>query len=122
MAKRGRPVKSDIRQNLIEILFIKGKAFGYELAKDYNKIFPKCTARVIYYHLRKGEQLGEFRVHKVIMEEGNFSWGSSVERIYYELGNKATPKLNDRIKEFYEKDDKEEENKEEDDKTRKIVK
>ena len=107
MAKRGRPVRSDIRQNLIEILFIKGKAFGYELSKDYNKIFPKCTARVIYYHLRKGEQLGEFRVHKVIKEEGNFSWGSSVERIYYELGEKAAPRLNDHIKKFFE-DNKEE--------------
>ncbi|MBT4824742.1 hypothetical protein HN695_04265 [Candidatus Woesearchaeota archaeon] len=103
MAKRGRPTKSPIRQNIVELLFVKGKAFGYELAKEYNQIFPKCTARVIYYHLKKGATLGEFKIHKIIKEEGNFSWGSTVERIYYELGDKAAPQVSDPVKKFFEK-------------------
>ncbi len=31
MAKRGRPVHSKIRQNVIEILYILGKAYGYDI-------------------------------------------------------------------------------------------
>ncbi|MBT4541258.1 hypothetical protein HOC35_07130 [Candidatus Woesearchaeota archaeon] len=106
MAKRGRPVRSEIRENIAEILYFKRKAFGYELAKLYNQIFPKCTSRVIYYHLKKGETLGEFKIHKIIKEDGNFSWGSTVERIYYELGEKATPQIKDQVKEFFDKRDK----------------
>ena len=106
MAKRGRPTRSQIRENLAEILYFKGKAFGYELAKLYNQIFPKCTSRVIYYHLKKGEQLGEFKVHKVISEEGNFSWGSTVERIYYELDDKSKPQINDEVKKFFDEQKK----------------
>lgn len=102
MAKRGRPVRSEIRENIAEILFFKGKAFGYELSKLYNEIFPKCTSRVIYYHLKKGQQLGEFKVNKVISEEGNFSWGTTVERIYYELDEKAKPQIKDCVKEFFD--------------------
>jgi hypothetical protein len=103
MVKRGRPVRSEIRENIAEILYFKGRAFGYELAKIYNEIFPKCTARVVYYHLKKGQQLGEFKVNKVISEEGNFSWGSTVERIYYELDEKSSPQIKDCVKEFFDK-------------------
>ncbi|MBS3121670.1 hypothetical protein J4434_02185 [Candidatus Woesearchaeota archaeon] len=99
-SKRGRPIGSNIRQNLIDLLFVKGKAFGYELSKSYNQIFPKCTSRVIYYHLNKGVQLGEFKVSKIVKEEGDFSWGSTVERIYYQLGEKAAPKDNEQVKQW----------------------
>lgn len=98
LVKKGRPIGSNIRQNLIDLLFVKGKAFGYELSKSYNKIFPKCTSRVIYYHLNKGVILGEFKVNKIVKEEGQFSWGSTVERIYYQLGEKAAPKDNEQVK------------------------
>jgi len=97
---RGRPVRSEIRQNIIEILFHKGKAYGYDIFKIYKEIFPLVTMRVIYYHLKKGADLGEFKVDTVQKEEGNFSWGSSVEKIYYGLGPNAKPIGNSRIKEF----------------------
>jgi len=51
MAKRGRPVKSEIRQNIVEILFYLKRAYGYDIYKVYIKIFPKVTLRSIYYHL-----------------------------------------------------------------------
>lgn len=100
---KGRPAKSGIRENLVEILFFKKNAFGYELSKIYNQIFPKCTTRVIYYHLRKGTQLGEFKINKIVSEQGDFSWGSTAEKIYYELGEKAAPKMDLRVKEWIDK-------------------
>jgi len=106
MASRGRPPKSQVRQNLVEILFIKGKAFGYELAKVHNSIFPKCTPRLIYYHLRKGTAMGIFKIQKIAKEQGDFSWGSSVERIYYELDENASPRLNPRAKKWFEQQGK----------------
>jgi len=56
--KKGRPVKSEIRQNMVEILHFIPKAYGYELYKVYVAIFPKVTLRSIYYHLKKGVDLG----------------------------------------------------------------
>ena len=51
---RGRPVKSQIRQNIIEILFYLGKGYGYQISKIYNEAIPQVTQRSVYYHLRKG--------------------------------------------------------------------
>ena len=56
---RGRPVKSQIRQNILEILHYLGKGYGYQISKVYNEIFPRVTQRVIYYHLKKGMQTKE---------------------------------------------------------------
>ena len=95
---RGRPVQSQIRQNVIEILFYLGKGYGYQIAKLYNEIFPEVTQRSIYYHLRKGTQTKEIEIHKIEQEEGNFSWGSSVEKKYYTLGVNAEPKGLMRVK------------------------
>ncbi|MBI3032092.1 hypothetical protein HYY69_01345 [Candidatus Woesearchaeota archaeon] len=103
MAKRGRPIFSPIRQNLIEILFFLGKGYGYELHKIYNSLFPKCTNRVVYYHLRKGVSLEEFKLEKVKVEHGNYSWGSTAEKSYYSLGKSAQPKQDQRIKEWLDK-------------------
>ena len=89
--KRGRPVFSNIRQNLVDMLLIMGTATGYELAKKYPTFFPACSQRVIYYHLRKGAALGIFSVQKITVESGNFSWGPTSERIFYGLGPNATP-------------------------------
>jgi len=100
--KQGRPYHSSIRQNIIEILNIKGKACGYELHKIYMEIFPSATRESIYYNLRTGAKLGEFEVKEVKQESGEYSWGASVEKIYYTLGPKAQPKCDDRIKKWFE--------------------
>ncbi len=100
---RGRPTKSVIRQNVIEILHFVGKGYGYDVAKIYNEIFPPVTQRSIYYHLRKGVQLGELEVHEIKEEKGNYSWGGVVEKIYYTLGSEAEPKGDGKVKEYLEK-------------------
>lgn len=98
--KRGRPVRSQIRQNVVEILFYLKKGYGYQIAKIYNEIFPSVTQRSIYYHLRKGVQLKEISVHTVEQEEGHFSWGTIVEKIYYSLGENAQPRGEKRVEDF----------------------
>ena len=99
MAK-GRPVKSEIRQNIVEILFFLKEGYGYDIYKVYKNIFPNVTMRSIYYHLKKGTDLGEFKINKVEKEKGDFSWGSEVEKIYYGLGQNAKPAGNERISKF----------------------
>ncbi len=88
---RGRPLGSEVRKNLINMVFVLGKAYGYELADLYNQIFPKVTRRLIYYHLNKGVKLEEFKVDKIKEELGNYSWGSRAEKKYYSLGSRAEP-------------------------------
>ena len=99
---RGRPLKSIIRQGIVEILYFSKPMHGYEVFKIYNSIFPSVTQRSIYYHLRKGEQTGEFKVSKIKSEKGDYSWGATAERIYYELGSNAEPKISKRVKKFFE--------------------
>ncbi|MBI2112881.1 hypothetical protein HYT52_05065 [Candidatus Woesearchaeota archaeon] len=101
--QRGRPVRSEIRSNILELLFFLGKGYGYQISKIYNEVFPQVTQRVIYYHLRKGIQTKEIEVHSIQQEKGNFSWGSEVEKKFYTLGPEALPKGQPRIKEFLEK-------------------
>lgn len=102
----GRPVGSMIRQNIVEILHVKGKTHGYELYKDYVKLFPNATQRVIYYHLKKGLDTGEFKVEAVKKEKGDYSWGEMAEKIYYVLGSSAEPKGLARVKKYFEKKEK----------------
>ena len=99
--KRGRPVKSEIRQNMVDLLFHLKEGYGYNIYKEYSKIFPRVTMRVIYYHLKKGCDLQEFKVHKVEKEQGDFSWGSEAEKIYYSLGPNANPTGSERIKQVF---------------------
>lgn len=99
---RGRPVKSVIRQNVVEILFHIKKAYGYDIYKSYVKIFPKVTLRSIYYHLRKGVSLGEFQILNIEREKGDYSWGAEAEKIYYGLGSNAKPVGNERVREYFE--------------------
>ena len=101
--KRGRPVRSEIRQNVIEILHHLGQGYGYQIAKIYNEVFPEVTQRSIYYHLRKGISTNEIQIHKVEQEQGNFSWGSIVEKTYYSLGKAASPKGLARVEGFLKK-------------------
>lgn len=100
MTQRGRPVKSQIRQNVVEILYHLGKGYGYQICKVYNEVFPEVTQRSIYYHLHKGVSTKEIVVHKVEQEKGDFSWGNTVEKTYYSLGGKAEPKGEKKVKEF----------------------
>jgi hypothetical protein len=100
---RGRPIKSEIRQNMVEILFVLGEASGYDIYKIYIEIFPKITLRSIYYHLKKGCSINEFKISKIEKVTGNFSWGSQSEKKYYSLGDFAKPKGDERVKIFIDK-------------------
>jgi hypothetical protein len=100
---RGRPVKSQIRQNIVELLYFLKEGYGYDIYRHYKDIFPPASMRVIYYHLRKGSDLGEFKINKIIKENGNFSWGSVAEKIYYSLGEEAQPIGNQKVKEFLDR-------------------
>lgn len=102
MAK-GRPVKSEIRQNIVEILYFMKEGYGYEIYKAYIAIFPKVTMRSIYYHLKKGVDLNEFKVSKIEKEKGNYSWGPEAEKIYYSLDEASKPIMNEKAKEYFEK-------------------
>ena len=59
--------------------------------------------RSIYYNLKKGAELGEFKVNKIEKEKGNYSWGNVAEKIYYGLGEAAKPIGNEKAKEYFEK-------------------
>jgi len=96
---RGRPVGSIVRQNIVEILGVLGRGYGYEIHKIYNDLFTPCTRENVYYHLRKGVKLGEFEVVEVRQEKGKFSWGTIAEKTYYKLGSNAKPKGDQRISE-----------------------
>ena len=100
---RGRPIKSQVREHVIEILHFLGKAYGYEIYKHYVELFPKTTMRNVYYHLRKGLALKELEVAEIKKEHGDYSWGSEVEKIYYKLGPNANPKVEARVKKYFEK-------------------
>lgn len=101
--QRGRPVKSQIRQNILEILAHLKKGYGYELHKAYKEIFPPTTIENIYYHLKKGIKLGEIEIEEVKLEKGEFSWGTTVQKTYYRLGPKAVVKGDESVKEYFEK-------------------
>lgn len=103
MAQRGRPVRSDIRQNIVEMLAVIGPEYGYKIHRWYNELFPPCTRENIYYNLRKGVKLGEFELAEIKQEKGEYSWGSMVEKKYYKLGSKAVVRGDERVREFFEK-------------------
>jgi hypothetical protein len=103
MKKRGRPTGSSIRQNMVEILYHRGKAYGYDLYRDYCALFPKVTLRVIYYHLKKGVALGEFVLETIRLEKGKYSWGDAAEKKYYKLGPAVNPRLDKRVRDYFAK-------------------
>lgn len=100
---RGRPVKSIIRQNVVEILYFLKKGYGYGIYKAYREIFPVVTMRSIYYHLNKGVETEEFKVAEVKKEQGNYSWGSTVTKTYYSLGPEAKPIMKKEVKDYFDK-------------------
>ncbi|PIN86899.1 hypothetical protein COV19_02735 [Candidatus Woesearchaeota archaeon CG10_big_fil_rev_8_21_14_0_10_44_13] len=97
---RGRPVKSQIRQNIVEIIYFLGPSSGYDLYKIYRAIYPKVTLRSIYYHLKKGIQTNEFKVDKIEKVKGDYSWGPEAEKTYYGLGPSAKPSIDKNVKEY----------------------
>lgn len=100
---RGRPLSSPIRRNIIEILYYLQQGYGYQISKIYLELFPKVTQRSIYHHLRMGVKTQELIVQEVRQEQGDYSWGSSVEKIIYALGPHAEPKGEKRVKEYLER-------------------
>jgi len=100
---RGRPSKSEIRQNIVDILYFLKKGYGYEIYKIYRAIFPNITMRSVYYHLKQGLKLEEFKIEKIEKEKGDYSWGPEAEKIYYSLAKNADARINERIKSYLEK-------------------
>ena len=103
---QGRPIGSKVRQNIVEIIYFYRQMHGYEIYKIYSDLFPPVTMRLIYYHLKKGLDTGEFRIQRISRKEGNYSWGTDVENILYELGQDAKPIIEPRIKLYWEKNKK----------------
>jgi len=75
--------------------------YGYEIFKAYRDIFPRATMRSIYYHLKKGLDLKEFRVEKVEKHQGEYSWGGETQRTYYALGERARPSSDTKVQEYF---------------------
>ncbi|MDP2749762.1 MAG: hypothetical protein Q8O89_02940 [Nanoarchaeota archaeon] len=100
--RKGRPVKSQIRTNIVEILFFGKKMYGYDVYKTYVSIFPRVTMRAVYYNLRKGLNLGEFEIESIKMEKGDYSWGGQAEKTYYKLGLISRPAGDKRVQEYFE--------------------
>jgi hypothetical protein len=107
MEKKGRPIGSQVRQNIVEILYFYHQMHGYDLSKIYNEIYTPVTLRLIYYHLKKGTSLGEFSVEKVEQKSGNYSWGETTQHIVYSLGPNATASMDKRVKTYLDRKKKE---------------
>ncbi len=99
---RGRPTKSQVRQNIVNMLHLLKESYGYDLFRHYRTLFSPVTMRVVYYHLKKGAELGEFQLHKVAKEQGKFSWGEEAMKIYYRLGPEAKPETIESLKNHFE--------------------
>jgi hypothetical protein len=99
--KLGRKPKSEIRDELIELLYFMREAYGYQLYKKYCKVYEKkVSMRSIYYHLNKGVELGVFNLKEIREVKGEFSWGTGVKQVIFQLGEAANPQGN---KEIHEK-------------------
>lgn len=98
----GRPAKSIVRERLAEILFIVGKLTAYDAHKHYVQIFSSATQRNVYYQLRRGVDLGDFKISEVVEEKGDYSWGPTSRKVYYELTSNASPQFNKHIKNYFD--------------------
>ncbi len=105
-AKLGRKPSSQIRNNIIELLFFLKSAYGYDLHKKYKKVFGPVSMRSVYYHLNKGVELGVFNIKEIQEVQGDYSWGTGVRRIVFGLGKNAKPlglqQVYDRLKQLHE--------------------
>ena len=60
---------------IIALLEEANQLDGYSIYRTYRSIFPAVNIRSIYYHLKKGCSLGEFKVNRIEKEKGNFGFG-----------------------------------------------
>ncbi|MBT3940930.1 hypothetical protein HOD83_02380 [Candidatus Woesearchaeota archaeon] len=96
--KLGRKAKSQIRDEMVDLLFFLKEAYGYDLYKKYCKVYDKkISMRSIYYHLNKGVELGVFNLKEIRDVKGDFSWGSGVKQVIFQLGVNAQPSGNKEI-------------------------
>ncbi len=101
---RGRPLKSAVRQHLSELLFVMGKLTAYTAYKHYIKLFAKTSQRNVYYQLTKGSDM-ELFVREEVEEKGDYSWGTSVRKVYYSLKSLDTVTAVDkRIVDYFEEE------------------
>ncbi|MCA9477792.1 MAG: hypothetical protein KC535_01460 [Nanoarchaeota archaeon] len=98
----GRPARSVVRDRLAEMLFIAGKLTAYDAHKHYQQLFSSATQRNIYYQLRRGVDLGLFNIADVVQEEGEYSWGPTTRKVYFELAKAASVQFNKQIKEYFD--------------------
>ncbi len=91
---------SPIRENIKKILFTIAELDGYRLYKIYISVFPQVTQRSIYYNLKKGVEIGEFKISRIEHLSGNFSWGNSSRKVFYSLVQfpRTNPPLKERKK------------------------
>ena len=99
----GRPLKSVIRQHIVDILYCTGSGYGYDIYGIYREVYPAVTMRSIYYHLKKGLETGEFKVEKIQKEQGEYSWGGEAEKTYYSLGKNAAAHGDFRLRLFLDR-------------------
>jgi hypothetical protein len=78
-------------QQIVDAL---GKAYGYEVYKIYTNVFEPVSIRSMYYHFRRGVELGEFINVGQKQEKGPYTWGRESTHIYYSLGDAANHKAN----------------------------
>ena len=100
---RGRPLGSEVRRNIIDILKHMGKAYGYQIHKVYKEIFTPVTLRTIYYHLNKAQKLGLVKVENIQTTDGSYSWGTTAVKRFYSLTNKANPRNNKSVENYFNK-------------------
>lgn len=101
--KRGRPIKSDVRNRIETIIDGMGAGYGYEIFKVYREAYEPTSLRNIYYHLSKGVNEGIFVDVGSYASEGSYTWGPSVERKFYVLGHNASGKGNEKVGECLNK-------------------
>lgn len=80
---QGRPIGSNVRNNILSLLSIEGPMHGYGLYQRYVVKYPQVSMRLIYYHLKKGVSIGEIKIHKIEKKKGEYSWGNEVQNIVY---------------------------------------
>ena len=101
---KGRPFKSNTRQNIEKILATMGMGYGYLVYKIYRKAYEKTSLRNIYYHLHTGVKLGEFIEIGSEEGKGDYTWGGKTERKIYTRGPNASqekdPKAEEVMKEL----------------------
>lgn len=99
MAK-GRPRYSLVRERLKQLLYILGPLTAYDAHRHYAALFASTSRRNIYYQLRNGVDMGVFAVYDVVEEEGDYSWGSTSRKVYYEFAGKSDVRVDDRIRDY----------------------